>query len=110
MRVAARIELSVKERMRLEDLRRGRKSSMRGKERAAIVLLAADGMENKEIARQLRQDPGKVGRWRQRYAEQGLAGILKDKTRPGRIAPLPTSTRSRILRLTVTGQPEGATH
>jgi transposase len=67
-------------------------------------------MENKEIARELGQDPGKVGRWRQRYVQQGLAGILKDKTRPGRIAALPVSTRSRIVKLTVTGKPVGATH
>ena len=64
---AARIELSVKERITLENLRRGRKSPVRAKERAAMILLAADGLENKKIAVRLGQDPGKVGRWRQRY-------------------------------------------
>ncbi len=110
MRVAAEIKLSDQERSKLESLRRSRASSVRTRERASIVLLAADGMENKEIARELTQDPGKVGRWRQRYAQQGLAGILKDKTRPGRIAALPASTRSHIVKLTVTSKPAGATH
>ena len=48
-----------------------------------MILLAADGLENKKIAVRLGQDPGKVGRWRQRYVQMGLAGILKDKTRAG---------------------------
>ena len=42
-----------------------------------MILLAADGLENKKIAVRLGQDPGKVGRWRQRYVQMGLAGILK---------------------------------
>ena len=75
-----------------------------------MILLAAEGLKNQEIARQLGQDPGKVGRWRQRYAGLGLAGLLKDKTRPGRIAPLPRSKKSRILKLTLTGKPPAATH
>ena len=110
MRVAAEIKLSEKERAKLEWIKRSRASSVRARERAAIVLLAADGMENKEIAQQLRQDPGKVGRWRQRFSERKMEGILKDKTRPGRIAPLATSLRSKIVRLTVESKPEGATH
>ena len=40
-----------------------------------MILLAADGLENKKIAVRLGQDPGKVGRWRQRYLQMGLAGI-----------------------------------
>ena len=75
-----------------------------------MILLAAEGLENKEISAQLRQDPGKVGRWRQRYVQRGLAGILKDKTRPGRIAPLAASMRSRIVKLTLTAKPAAATH
>jgi transposase len=83
---------------------------VRAKERAAMILLAAEGLENKKIAVRLGQDPGKVGRWRQRYVQMGLAGILKDKTRPGRIAPIGASMRSRIVKLTLTAKPTGATH
>ncbi len=110
MRVAARIKLTEKERKKLEELRRGRKNAVRVQERAAIILLAADGYENQEIAEKLKQDPGKVGRWRKRYAQQGLAGILKDKTRPGRIPPISPSIRARIIKLTVSKKPAGATH
>ena len=110
MRVAPAITLSAKERSQLERMKRGRSSSIRTRERAAIVLLAADGLENKEIATILGQDKMKVGRWRQRYAKAGLTGILKDKSRPGRIPPVAPSTRSRIVKMTLEEKPSGATH
>jgi transposase len=75
-----------------------------------MILLAAEGFENREIAERLKQDPGKVGRWRRRYAEGGLKGIEKDKSRPGRIKPLSAAKRSRIIRLTLDSKPPGATH
>jgi transposase len=80
------------------------------KERSQMVLLAADGLTNKEIAERLTQDVGKVGRWRQRYAKQGMAGIVKDKTRPGRIPALAAGKRSEIVKLTLHSKPLGATH
>jgi len=52
----------------------------------------------------------KVGRWRHRYAQAGLPGILKDKSRPGRIAPIAASTRSRIVKMTLQDAPAGSTH
>ena len=48
-----------------------------------MILLAADGLENKENCAPVEQDPGKVGRWRQRYVQMGLAGILKDRDSAG---------------------------
>jgi transposase len=110
MRVAVAIELKAPERAKLERLRKARSSALRVQERAAIILLAADGMENKDIAQRLSMDRGKVGRWRKRYAEQGLDGILKDKSRPGRIPPIPSKVKSRIIGLTLTTKPKGATH
>src|ERR1035438_1316189 len=87
MRIAPAIELTSKQRTKLESLRKARSSAVRVRERAAIILLAADGLENQEIARKLRQDKMKVGRWRTRNAQGGLEAILKDKSRPGRIRP-----------------------
>ena len=110
MRVALTIELTVKERAKLEAISRAGTSSLRARERAAIVLLAADGLENQEIAQRLGQDKMKVGRWRRRYAQGGLAGILKDKSRPGRIPALSASLKSRLIRLTLKEKPPGATH
>ena len=109
MKIAPKIVLTAKARTKLEAIKKARSSSVRAIERAAIVLLAADGLENKEIARRLGQDKMKVGRWRARYAKGGLEAILKDKTRPGSIPGLSAAMKSRIIRLTVNEKPVGAT-
>lgn len=110
MRIAAAIVLQPAERTKLEGLSRGQSSPQRVKERSQMILLAADGLTNMEIAERLGQDVGKVGRWRQRYALQRLAGILKDKSRPGRIQPLAAAKRSEIIKLTLHSKPAGSTH
>ncbi len=67
-------------------------------------------MTNKRIAEELGLDEPQVGRWRKRFAEMGLAGIEKDKTRPGRIKALPKSKESEIIRMTLEETPKGCTH
>lgn len=110
MRAAPTIVLTSRERQKLEALSRSRSVARRLQERCAIILLAADGLENKVIAQRLGEDPGKVGRWRSRYSKHGLAGIERDATRPGRIEPISAAKQSEVLELTLHGKPEGATH
>jgi Homeodomain-like domain len=110
MRVASAITLTDQERNELEKLSRGGQSSIRARERSLIVLRAADGFQNKEIAQRTGIDRGKVGRWRQRYASKRLPGILKDKSRPGGIPAVSKALRSRIVKLTLHSKPRGATH
>ena len=110
MRVAPTITLQAIERTKLEAIARSPSSPLRAVERAMIVLLAADGFDNQRIAERLGQDKMKVGRWRSRYAQRGLEGILKDKSRPGGIAPLSPTLKSRLLRRTLQEWPAGATH
>src|SRR5882757_5598494 len=110
MRIAPAIQLTPKEKAKLESAKQARSSALRLRERAAIVLLAAAGLENKAIAAQLRQDVGKVSRWRKRYAEGGMDAIIKDKTRPGRIPALPKALRAEVIRRTVEEKPGAATH
>jgi len=57
--------------------------------RARIVLMAADGMQNKDIAERLMLPVQIVSKWRKRFYEEGLAG-LDERPRPGR--PLKRST------------------
>ena len=110
MRVATAIVLSEQERNELERLSRGGQSTVRAQERSLIVLLAAEGFENKEIAQRISIDAAKVARWRQRYAKQRLAGIIKDKTRPGGLPEVTPKIKARIIELTLHGKPFGATH
>src|SRR5262249_14997023 len=51
-----------------------------------------------------------VWRWQERFMAAGVAGLLRDKTRPSRILALPTSVRERVVALTPGEPPEWATH
>ena len=110
MRKAITITLDERERCRLERLRSGRRVSVRLAERAAIVLHAADGLENQEIGEAMGISRQKAGRWRQRYAERGLAGIENDAPRPGRRRRIDAEQRAAVVRKTLHEKPEGQTH
>jgi transposase len=58
-----------------------------------VVLLAEQGFSNKEIARQLNTNEQRVGRWRNRFAHDGLHGL---KEKPGRGAPPTYNTDLRL--------------
>ena len=110
MRQAITISLNAPERRQLEQLKRGRRVAVRLAERAAIVLYAADGLENQEIGQLMGISRQKAGRWRQRYAERGLAGIEKDAPRPGRRRQIDARQRAAVVRKTLRETPEGQTH
>ena len=69
-RVAVAIDLSVAERRELDDLARRRRTAQGLARRARIVLLAAEGLENKTIAAELGASADTVGIWRRRFAER----------------------------------------
>jgi len=110
MRVAVKIELSSEQRQQLEAAARSRTLALRIVERARIVLLAAQGLQNDQIARQLSMSRFKVSRWRQRYACHGFAGLEKDAPRPGRTPSMGPQRVEHIVRLTTQEKPPGATH
>lgn len=62
--------------------------------RAKVVLMAADGLENVEIAARLDTSPQVVHRWRRRFCENGLDG-LEDRKRSGRPRVFPPLGRGR---------------
>src|SRR3954454_7643017 len=89
-----RIELSAEERCELERVARSETMAFRDVQRARIVLYAAEGLHDTEIAARLDTTPGIVGKWRRRFAEQRLEG-LKDKPRAGRPRRFPPGTGRR---------------
>ena len=107
MRVAQQIVLNDGERAELKSLVRSKLTSVRLSQRAQIVLLAADGVQNKDIAAQLGVGRVQVARWRERYAQQGLAGIERDLPRG---APPVKVDVARLVELTTQSTPEAATH
>lgn len=110
MRIAANIELNDEEHQLLERLSRSRSTSVRLAERSRIVLLSAQGKTNGEIAEELCISRQKVGRWRDRYHEFGLAGIEKDAPRPGRKKRIASRKVKKIIELTTQQTPDNATH
>ena len=75
MRVAPKVTLTDEQRVTLRRWSRGRTTPMRVVRRAQIVLLAAEGKQNIEIAEQLGIERTIVGRWRRRFVVRGLARI-----------------------------------
>lgn len=110
MRVAEKIVLNKRERAALDRWSKGRMVSVRQRERAGMILLAADGMANNEIAGKMGVKAHTVGRWRSRFAELRLAGIEKDLPRGGRPRDQRERLESKIIRKTTQETPEHATH
>jgi transposase len=88
-------------------LSRSKRTSVRLAQRAQIVLLAAQGFQNKDIAEQLGIGRVQVARWRERYLQSGLEGIERDLPRG---APPVKVNVAKLVELTTQSAPEAATH
>lgn len=93
---ATPIELSEQEREILRQWSRSVTTEHRLVERARIILLAAEGLATREIARRLQTRPARVSKWRTRFAEQRITG-LSDNPRSGKPAKYDAETEKRIL-------------
>ena len=101
------VELTDEERRALEELVRRHKTGQQVADRARIVLLAAEGLNNSAIARQLSLEADTVRLWRQRWlrvsgvalADLPLAARLADAPRPGTPARLRPEQVARIVAL-----------
>ncbi|HKB55617.1 MAG TPA: IS630 family transposase [Ramlibacter sp.] len=107
VRVAPVVVLSEEQQQQLTKLARSKRTSVRLAQRARIVLLAAQGLQNKDIAEQLGVGRVQVSRWRERYIESGLEGIERDLPRG---APPVKVDVPKLVELTTQGKPEAATH
>src|SRR5689334_3055217 len=70
-------------------------------QRARIVLLSADRLPVLEVARRAGVSRPMVWRWQQRYAEEGLDSVLRDKTRPPGIRPVPQAKVHAVVERTL---------
>ncbi len=110
MKHARRITLTDDERKTLKRWTRGRRTPARLVLRAKIVLLAADGMMNKDIAESLKTARKTVSLSRTRFAEQRLTGVEKDSPRGGRPPHAQTRIAHAIIEKTTREKPADATH
>ncbi len=98
------------DRVRLDAIIRDRNSPQKHVWRARIVLLTADGTGTNAITRAVGKGKTVVWRWQERFMDEGVAGLTRDKTRPSRIPPLPAATVDRVVALTNQAPLQEATH
>jgi transposase len=110
MRSGISITVSSTARRRLRALIADRNSAQKHVWRAQIVLLSADGVGTNAIMRQTGKSKTCVWRWQQRFMEEGFDGLLRDKTRRSRIAPLSAEVAKGVVDLTLGEPPGEATH
>src|SRR5437763_6202425 len=110
MRKASVVVVDENERRYLEKCAAGRRTPARLVLRAKIILLAAEGTENQQIAERLDSSRQTVGLWRQRYVELGRAGIEKDAPRGGRPSDARQAVERQIIETTTQKKPRKATH
>jgi len=95
-RIAPILTLSSAEKTTLLKWLRSSTTEARLQFRAKLILLAADGNDNRSIATQLNTQPITVGKWRKRFAETGLSG-LQDAPRPGQPVRYGQNATQRVL-------------
>jgi transposase len=110
MRTGISIDVSLASRVRLEAILADRNSPQKLVWRARIVLLTAAGAGTAAIMRSAGVSKTAVWRWQERFMEEGVDGLLKDKTRPSRIAPLAPEVADRVVALTLEDPPGETTH
>lgn len=108
-RPKAALTVTRDEKLTLERLVRRRKSSQQESFRARIVLLCAEGHTNQDVAKMVGACGATVGKWRARFLEQRLDGLL-DAPRPGTPRKLSDDAIERVLVTTLETSPKGATH
>ena len=110
MRVAQSIELNTEDRRKLERQSRGRSLAVRVVLRSRIILLAAAGLQNKQIAEKLKVAPRMATLWRNRFNKLGIKGLLKDAPRPGHPPSITAELTAALIDKTTQSTPVNATH
>ena len=108
-RPIAPVSLAAEERERLEEWARRPKTAQALAQRSRIVLACATGRSNLAVASNLGITHQTVGKWRQRFLERRLDGLL-DEPRPGAPRTVTDAQVERVVRVTLESTPADATH
>ena len=110
MRVAPQIVLTQDQKQTLQQWARGRSLPARQVERARVVLMAAAGKQDLEIAAEIGISNQKAARWRKRFLQFGLAGLEKDAPGRGRRPTITPLQVQEVISKTTLEKPANATH
>jgi len=104
------ILLDASDTARLKQIVSDRSRPHKHVQRARIVLLSGERLSVLEVARRAGVSRPAVWRWQQRFAEEGVDGLLHDKTRKPGTPPIGKAVVARIVALTCTEPPGAVTH
>jgi len=109
MRTSKRINVNNKDQIQLNQVIRNGNTPQKVVLRARIVLLSADGVSTGEIMSQLGTTTPTISRWRDRYRTDGISGLFKDRSRPGRKKRIEESRVREVVEKTLREKPIQAT-
>jgi transposase len=104
------VVLSAADREQLAAIAADRNRPRKHVERARIVLASADRQSAQRVAQTIGVSRPTVWRWQQRFAESGVEGLLRDKTRKPGKTPIAADTAARVVALSCTKPPHQAPH
>jgi len=110
MRTSKQISVSEANREQLNQVVRNGNTPQKVALRARIVILSADGVSTGEIMHQLGTTTPTITRWRDRYETDGIPGLLKDRSRPGRKRRIEETKVREVVDRTLQEKPSNATH
>jgi transposase len=110
MRAGIEITVTREDRRRLEAITRDRNAAQKHVARAKVILATAAGCGTMEVMRRSGLSKPGVWRWQERFMQEGVDGLLRDKTRPPGKPRLPDEAVRRVLDLTLSEPPGEATH
>ncbi len=110
MRKDVVVNVSAADRCRLGAIIADRNSPQKHVWRARIILFTAAKLGTVEIIRRTGKSKNRVWRWQERFMQEGVAGLLRDKTHPSRIPPLNAEVAEQVVALTQTNPPVETTH
>jgi transposase len=110
MRVAPPIMLTAEQQSQVQTAATGRSVSVRLAERASVILLAAEGKQDIEIAKRLSITRQTAARWRGRFIARGFEALTQDAPRSGRRRSIDDAKVHAIVRRTTQSKPSHATH
>ena len=110
MRTGISFTVSLADRLRLQAIVAAPRSLQKHVWRARIILLSDDGLGTMAIRAATGKSKTCIWRWQARLMTEGVDGLLRDKTRPPGVAPVPADRVAEIVRLTQAPPPHEATH
>jgi transposase len=110
MRTGISFEVSTTDRRRLRAILRDRNSAQKHVWRAEIILFGAEGAGTMEIMDRTGKSKTCIWRWQERFMQEGVDGLLRDKTRPSRVPALGEDIVDEVVALTLKPPPGETTH